>query len=58
MAVGIEVCLLISPYAKFFAIHMTPRFVVVTMLAHLIFGVGLGLCYVWCVRRWRALPLR
>lgn len=42
MAVVIEVCLLISPYAKFFGIHVTPRFVVVTLLAHVVFGLGLG----------------
>src|SRR4051812_16393223 len=36
MAVGIELCLLASPYASFFGIHLTPRFVVVTMIAHII----------------------
>lgn len=42
MAVVIEICLLVSPYAKFFSIHVTPRFVVVTLLAHVVFGLGLG----------------
>lgn len=53
MAVGIECCLLASPYARFFGIHLTARFVVVTMLAHVIFGIGLGACFAWHARRWR-----
>jgi hypothetical protein len=53
MAVGIELCLLYSPYAGFFGIHMTTRFVVVTMIAHLIFGLGLGAYFTWHASRWR-----
>ncbi len=53
MAVGIEICLLLSPYTKFFTIKLTPRFVVVTLIAHIIFGIGLGLYYGWHARRWR-----
>lgn len=53
MAAGIEVCLLASPYAGFFDIHMTARFVVVTLLAHLIFGVGMGAYFAWHSQRWR-----
>ena len=53
MAVGIELCLLLSPYAKFFGIQPTPRFVVVTMIAHLIFGLGLGAYFAWHAARWR-----
>jgi hypothetical protein len=56
MAVGIEVCLLLSPYASFFDIHLTTRFVVVTLLAHLIFGIGLGLYFAWHARRWQPSP--
>jgi hypothetical protein len=56
MAVGIEICLLVSPYAGFFNIHMTTRFVVVTMLAHIVFGLGLGLWFAWHARRWRLKP--
>ena len=52
MAVGIEIGLLISPYASFFHIQMTTRFVVVTVLAHVIFGIGLGLYFGWHGRRW------
>ncbi len=53
MAVGIEVCLLVSPYASFFGIHLNARFVVVTVLAHVVFGLGLGAYFAWHARRWR-----
>lgn len=56
MAVGIEVCLLVSPYAKFFGIHMTSRFVVVTVLAHILFGIGLGAWFAWHAGKWRRAP--
>lgn len=56
MAVGIEICLLLSPYATFFSIHMTARFVVVTLIAHIVFGVGLGLYFAWHARRWPVQP--
>lgn len=52
MAVGIEICLLISPYASFFSIHVTTRFVVVTVIAHLIFGVVLGAYFAWNAKLW------
>jgi hypothetical protein len=53
MAVGIELCLLASPYASFFGIYLTPRFVVVTMIAHIIFGLGLGSYFAWHAAKWR-----
>lgn len=53
MALGVELCLLVSPYATFFDIHVTTQFVVVTMLAHLIFGLGLGIYFAWNTARWR-----
>jgi hypothetical protein len=53
MAVAIEACLLVSPYAGFFGIHLSARFVVVTVLAHLVFGLGLGLWYTRHAGRWR-----
>jgi hypothetical protein len=56
MAVGIELCLLASPYAAFFGIHMTPQFIVVTMIAHIIFGLGLGAYFAWHAARWRMTP--
>ena len=43
MAVGLETFLLASPYAGFFAIRITGLFVGVTLTAHLIFGIALGL---------------
>lgn len=54
MAVGIELCMLLSPYAKFFRITLTARFVTVTLAAHVLFGVGLGLYFAWHARRWPA----
>ena len=53
MAMGIETCLLLSPYAAFFNIELNARFVVVTLLAHAVFGLGLGLWFAWHSRRWR-----
>ena len=43
MAAGLELALLFTPYTSFFGIAPTWRFVVVTLLAHLVFGVVLGL---------------
>ncbi len=53
MAVGIEFCLLMSPYARFFDIALTMRFVKITLVAHLLFGIGLGVYFAWHSRRWR-----
>jgi hypothetical protein len=53
MAVGIEICLLLSPYAEFFDIHLNARFITVTLIAHIVFGVGLGLYFAWHARRWQ-----
>jgi hypothetical protein len=58
MAVGIEICLLVSPYSRFFDIHITTRFVVVTMTAHVIFGLGLGVYFAWHGSRWRLSAVR
>ncbi len=55
MAAGIELCLLASPYAAFFGVAVTPRFVVVTLVAHIIFGLGLGAYFAWHAARWRLL---
>jgi hypothetical protein len=43
MAVGLELAMLFTPYARFFAIPLTAAFIVVTLTAHLIFGVVMGL---------------
>lgn len=41
-AVGLELGMLLTPYPRVFGIVVTLRFVIVTMAAHAIFGVGLG----------------
>ena len=46
-AMGLELGMLFTPYTSVFNIHLTARFVIITMLAHAMFGVGLG----WSVRR-------
>lgn len=43
MAVALELGMLLTPYPSVFEIPVTARFVVVTMMAHSIFGVALGL---------------
>jgi hypothetical protein len=53
MAVGVELCLLASPYASFFDIQTTVRFIVVTMIAHVIFGVAMGAYFAWHAAKWR-----
>jgi hypothetical protein len=51
MAVGLEILMLLTPYTAFFAIRMSAVFVIVTLAAHLIFGVSLGLFACWMQRR-------
>ncbi|TAK90074.1 MAG: hypothetical protein EPO07_20595 [Verrucomicrobia bacterium] len=41
-AVGLELAMLLTPYTSVFNIPLTARFVIVTVAAHAIFGVGLG----------------
>ncbi|HMB95579.1 MAG TPA: DUF6789 family protein, partial [Tepidisphaeraceae bacterium] len=43
LAVGLELAMLFTPCTTYFAIRMTALFVTVTLLAHLIFGIALGL---------------
>jgi hypothetical protein len=43
MALALELAMLITPYPQVFGIQVTTRFVIVTVAAHAIFGVGLGL---------------
>jgi len=50
-AVELELGMLFTPYPAVFNIPLTTRFVVVTMAAHAIFGVGLGLTVRWLARR-------
>lgn len=42
-AVGLELAMLFTPYPAFFHIPLTAKFVIVTLLAHLIFGIVMGL---------------
>ena len=51
MAVGLELGMLLTPYSQTFGIQITPRFVGVTLAAHLIFGVSLGRAARWFARR-------
>jgi hypothetical protein len=50
-ALGLELAMLFTPYPAVFAIHVTAGFIVVTVLAHAIFGLSLGLCVQWLARR-------
>lgn len=43
LATGLELAMLLTPYPAFFAIPVTSTFVAVTLAAHLVFGVTLGL---------------
>ncbi|MBX3388778.1 MAG: hypothetical protein KF691_04925 [Phycisphaeraceae bacterium] len=49
MATALEAGMLFSPYTKFFGIHLTATFVVVTLTAHLIFGAVMG----WVTKQWQ-----
>jgi hypothetical protein len=42
-ALTLELAMLVTPYPSVFNIPLTPRFVLVTIAAHAIFGAGLGL---------------
>lgn len=42
LAAGLELFMLVTPYTSFFAIRMTAVFVVVTLTAHILFGLTLG----------------
>lgn len=52
LAVGLELAMLFTPYTSFFGIGTTLRFVIATMIAHLIFGVALGRYAKWKASRW------
>jgi hypothetical protein len=43
MAAGLEIGMLITPYPQAFGIRLTATFVMVTLCAHAIFGITLGL---------------
>lgn len=48
MAAGLELGMLFTPYPGTFGIRVTALFVVVTLVAHLIFGAAMG----WATRAW------
>lgn len=51
LATGLELAMLVTPYPAFFSIPVTPTFIAVTLTAHLVFGVVLGLlCKRWAGR--------
>jgi hypothetical protein len=51
LATGLELAMLLTPYPQFFAIPLTALFVAVTLAAHLVFGVVLGIVTKrWAVR--------
>jgi hypothetical protein len=50
-AVVLELGMLLTPYPAVFAIRVTAPFVVVTLAAHVVFGVALGLSARWLWRR-------
>jgi hypothetical protein len=52
LATGLELAMLLTPYPQFFAIPLTALFVAVTLTAHLIFGVALGLVTKSWAMRW------
>ena len=47
MALGLELGMLLTPYPSLFNIPVTTRFVMVTIAAHAIFGVAMGLVIRW-----------
>jgi hypothetical protein len=51
MAVGLELGMLFTPYPRTFGIRVSELFIAVTLAAHLIFGVALGLASRWMQRR-------
>jgi hypothetical protein len=51
MAVALELGMLLTPYPQLFHIPITQRFIIVTLAAHAIFGVGLGLAVRWLARQ-------
>ena len=47
-ALFVEMMLLVTPYTSFFGLELDGRFVFLTLTAHLVFGVTLG---IWCRQR-------
>ena len=51
-ATGLEFAMLLTPYTSYFGIHMVTRFVVVTFVAHAVFGVAMGVAAKLLSQRW------
>jgi hypothetical protein len=51
LAAGLEVVMLLTPYTSFFAIRITALFVIVTLTAHILFGITLGRLSRWMQER-------
>ena len=56
MALALELGMLLTPYPQLFNIPVTPHFVMATLAAHAIFGIGLGLTVRSLSRRLEQLP--
>ena len=52
-ALGLELGMLFTPYPTVFGIPLTARFVIVTVVAHAIFGAGLGWAVRWLSLSWQ-----
>lgn len=53
LALGLEAGMLFTPYPRVFGIPVTLRFVLVTLAAHAVFGICLGLCVKLLFRKFR-----
>ena len=51
LAAGLEIMMLLTPYTSFFAIRITALFVIVTLTAHILFGLTLGRLSKWMQQR-------
>jgi hypothetical protein len=56
LATGLELAMLLTPYPQFFTIPLTALFVAVTLTAHLVFGVVLGLVTKWWANLLAGMP--
>lgn len=56
-ALALELGMLFTPYPNVFNIPVTTRFVIVTVAAHAVFGLGLGLAVRWLANRARPIRL-
>jgi len=50
MALGLELGMLLTPYPQVFNIQVTTGFIMVTVAAHALFGIGLGRAVSWLAK--------